>query len=129
MTKTNLMNLETLRDTDLYSLSMFLLYNLKKVPKYSILSELPYLVDRESLENICTYFGGKTITIPTIDELKSTMKILLLYQVHIIEGQSWKQSLKEVGYKSSEYDSAKTAFNALIKTMETYNISLGKLYE
>jgi len=125
----DLPDLETLRDTDLYSLSMFLLYNLKRVPRYSIIGELPYLMDRDSLMNLCKYFGGKTITIPTLKDLRLTMRVLLLYQVHIIEGQPWKDALKEVGYQLSEYDTAKRTFNALLKTLEEYNIELSKFYE
>lgn len=127
--KTDLIDLETLRDTDLYSLSMFLLFNLKKIPKYSVISELPYLVDEKGLLNLCKYYGGKTIAIPTLRELKLTMRVLLLYQVHVIEGQPWKKALKEVGYVSSEFDAARRVFNTLIKMMEENNIDFGKLYE
>lgn len=129
MAKIKVIDLESLKDMDLYSLSMFLLYKLKNVPKFSTLSELPYLLDRDNLLKLCKYLGGQTIRIPTIEELNNMMRTLLLYQYHVIEGREWKLSLQLVGYNSSEYRNAKKNFNMLMTVLKDYNIDVREIYE
>ena len=62
--------LDSLKVTDIYSLILFTLYKLKDIPEYSTLSELAYILDKKSLLNFFEYFGGTTITIPTLKDFK-----------------------------------------------------------
>ena len=73
-------NLDNLKSADIYSMILFALYKLIDIPEYSALSELAYVLDRKNLLNLCEYFGGITIKIPTIDELTELTDALLLYQ-------------------------------------------------
>ena len=41
-------DLSILKNADLYSLSMFMLYQLTDIPEYTVVSELPYILDREN---------------------------------------------------------------------------------
>ena len=68
---------ENLKSQDIYSLVLFCLYKLKDVPEYSSLSELAFVMDKDNLLNFCEYFGGQTIKVPTIQELKDIMFALL----------------------------------------------------
>ena len=56
--------LNNLKEQDWYSMALFCLYKLIEVPEYSSLGELPYVLDKENLLNLCEYFGGQTIKIP-----------------------------------------------------------------
>lgn len=101
--KRNLIHdLNNLPIEDNYSLSLMLLHKLSNNPKYSVLSELAYLMDKKSLLNFLTYYGGKTIEVPTVDKLKSTLRTLILYQKYIVEKVPWDEALKLAGYKPSE---------------------------
>ena len=51
---------------------------IKDLPEYSTLSELAYILDKKSLLKLCEYFGGITMTIPTIEDLENLTKSLLL---------------------------------------------------
>jgi hypothetical protein len=62
--------LNQLRTNDTYSLILFVLYKLRNVPEYSGVSELAYVLDESNFLNLCEYFGGLTITIPTVKEIK-----------------------------------------------------------
>ena len=73
-----------LKSQDIYSLMLFALFKLKDVPEYSSLSELVYILDKDSLLKLCEYFGGMTIKIPTIKELESMVYLLLLYQFQML---------------------------------------------
>ena len=61
-------DLTTLKEPDLYSLSMFTLYKLVDIPEYSSISELSYILDKTNLLKLCEYFGGTTIKIPTLND-------------------------------------------------------------
>lgn len=63
-----------------FSLILFLLYKLKDDPKYSILSELPFVLDKSNLLNLLEYFGGRTITIPTKRDLLNIITALSLLE-------------------------------------------------
>lgn len=104
--------LKKLNETDIYSLSMFLLYNLTEVPEYCTLSELPYLINREDLLTLCSYYGGMTIKIPTLEELQGVMKAILVYQENSIN----KKSLSEVATLFG-YDLKDTSFMKIYKKL------------
>ena len=69
-----------LNEKETYSLILFALFKLMNIPEYSTLSELVYILDKETLLKLCGYFGGLTIKIPTIQELESIVYSLILYQ-------------------------------------------------
>lgn len=127
--KENLIDLEDLKQQDIYSLSLFLLYNLTAIPKYSLIGELPYLLDEDNLLKFCKYLGGKTITVPTVDELMKTMRTLLLYQAYIVEGKPWVQALKESGFKTNEGRTADRALVTFENMLAKYNVKTRHDYD
>ena len=86
-----------LKQSDIYSLMLFVLFKLKNIPEYSTLSELSFVLDKDNFLNLCEYFGGLTIKIPTINELQSIVYSLMLYQYVEIENKSLSDSLKLIG--------------------------------
>lgn len=82
-----------LGETDLWGFLLFTLAKLKDNPDYSGLSELIYVLDKKNLFKLCEYFGGLTITIPTVEELESLLLALLLYQYIDIEHKSVREAL------------------------------------
>lgn len=114
-------SLDCLKDTDIYSLAMFALYKLTDIPEYSIVGELPYILDKKNLVNFCTYFGGRTIKVPTLDELYSMMYLVLLYQYTKIDGVEYDEAVKMIGFKSSELRQVKSAYVKVCKVLEKYN--------
>lgn len=51
-------NLNALKDKDIYSLILFILYKFKDIDEYRAISELSFILDKKSLFNLCQYFGG-----------------------------------------------------------------------
>lgn len=127
--KSNVLDLEDLKQQDVYSLSLFLLYNLTAIPKYSLIGELPYLLDEDNLLKLCKYLGGKTITIPTVEELMKSMRTLLLYQAYIVEGKPWVQALKESGFNTNEGRAADRALVTFENVLAKYNVKTRRDYE
>lgn len=112
---------DCLKDVDVYSLAMFALYKLTDIPEYSIVGELPYILDKTNLLNLCNYFGGRTIKIPTLDELYSIIYIILLYQYVKIDGKDYDDAIKLIGFKSSELRKVKSAYIKISEVLDKYN--------
>lgn len=89
-------------------------------PEYSSLSQLAYVLDRENLLNLCEYFGGQTITIPTMKELESLIYSLLLYQYVKIDKIDYDKAIELIGHESCELRQVKKRYHALCKIMEKY---------
>lgn len=122
-------NISTLKDTDIYSLSMFALYKLGNIPEYNAVSELPYILDKTNMLNLCKYFGGRTIKIPTVDELYSIMNLLLLYQYVNIEGIDYCKACEMVGYDSKDLRRVKTLYQQLCEILSKYDIKGRENYD
>ena len=86
-----------LTENDAYSMLLFLLYRLRDVPEYSALSELMFILDKDSVLKLFEYFGGLTITIPTIHDLEVLVYALILY--------------KEVNINKKSFENVITSFN------------------
>lgn len=72
--------MDLLKQDDVYSLVLFLLFQLKNDSKYSTLSELIYILGKEDLLKLCEYYGGMTIKIPTISELEYLIYCLTYFK-------------------------------------------------
>lgn len=114
-------SINCLKDTDIYSLSMFALYKLTDIKEYSLVGELPYVLDKTNLLNFCNYFGGRTIKVPTLDELHSMMYLVLLYQYTKIDGKTYDEAIKLIGFRSSELRKVKSAYNKVCQVLDSYN--------
>lgn len=72
--------LDNLRETDIWSLLLFVLFKMHDLPEYSTLSELSLILDKCSFLKLCEYFGGLTIKIPSINDLEVLLNSLILYK-------------------------------------------------
>ena len=106
---------------DFYSILLFALYKMNDVPEYSSLSQLAYVLDQDNFLNLCEYFGGQTITIPTIQEMESLIYSLLLYQYIKIDGMDYEEALELIGHRSCELRQVKKKYNSLCKVLEKYS--------
>ena len=113
-------SLDNLKSADIYSMILFALYKLIDIPEYSALSELAYVLDRKNLLNLCEYFGGITIRIPTVDELTELTDALLLYQYVKIDKRDYDEAVNETGYKSSSLRTLKKNYNKICDILDNY---------
>lgn len=113
--------LNKFNEPDVYSVLCSYLYEFKNIPEYSTLCELAYLLDKDSFTNLIKYYEGQTITIPTRDEFRSCIRVLLLFQYFEIEKKPWKESLLAAGFQSSEGKAAQNQLNKLKSVIKDYN--------
>jgi hypothetical protein len=115
-------DLYKLTQPDIYSLICELLYVLKDNPKYSIISELAFILDRNSFIKFIKYFGGTTLSIPTEEEFKDVINLLLLYQAIEIDKLPWRKALEEAGIELEKSRSVQRKLALLKKALNNYRL-------
>lgn len=116
--------LNNLKTNDTYSLILFVLYKLRDVPEYSGISQLAYVLDEENFLNLCEYFGGLTIKIPSINELKDIVDALLLYQYIDIDGMDYAAAIEKIGFQSHQLRHIKTIYTDIKSILKEYKFNV-----
>lgn len=118
--------LENLTKSDIYSLILFALYKCNESPEYSALSELAYILDKESLLKMCEYYGGLTIRIPTIDELERFLNALLVFQLVDIENNDLQETILKLKNKNEHIKFLENDYNLIKQVLSKYNFNSGR---
>lgn len=113
--------LNKLTNDDIYSLILFTIFQLKKLPEYAVLSELIYSVDRNSLLNLCKQFGGMTIKLPTLEELNTVVDGLLLYCYVQLEHKSIDDALLLLSKDIDNLDGVKKVYQQIGEVVSDYD--------
>lgn len=112
------MDLSKFKEEDVLATSMFVLYKLREVPEYSLIGELPYILDKTNLENFCNYFGGRTITVPTLSEIKSIMYLIKIYDLINNDKMEFDEAFAALKYPQESYKKIRTMY---VKTCEIFD--------
>jgi hypothetical protein len=118
--------LDNLTEADIYSLMLFALYKAGELPEYSSLSQLSYILDKDSLLKLCEYFGGTTIRIPTISELELLLNSLLVYQLVDIENKPLETVLEDFKIKTGTNKEIKQSYYIIKELLSKYNFNSGR---
>lgn len=121
--------LEELNKQDIYSLILFVLYKLKNVSEYSILSELVYILDNGSFSRFMSYFEGQTIKIPKIQDLKDIVNALLFYEKKINSSLTDEEILNELNIPKCESEKINSTLNLISEIVKEYDFKREKLYD
>lgn len=123
--KTNINeNLKNLQLSDIYTLMLFILYKVKDIPEYAVLSELCFLLDGPNLIRLLTYFEGKTITVPTSEEFNCLINALLLYQYINADHLSVLEAQNKLKVDSpTQKEAAMELYLQLLPVLSQYNFN------
>ena len=113
--------LRDLELTDIYSILLFALFELKNDPKYSTLSELCYIIDNDSFINLLKYFGGKTITIPSMKEFKNLVDALCLYELVNVDHISYNKALRDLGIEKEALPQFSECYQKICEILSKYD--------
>lgn len=121
-------NLNALQLSDVYSLMFFILYKIQDIPEYATVSEICYLLDGSNLTRLLTYFAGKTITIPTDEDLAILVNALLLYQYVNLNGESFISASEKITEVTAKQREAITElYLKIIPIINQYNIDRSQI--
>lgn len=112
--------LDSLDKDDIYSLMLFALYKLKDLPEYLTLSELCYVLDSSNLPKFLSYFGGMTLKVPTLKELRLMLEALKIYQYVNVEAGDFEGALKSASTEGFSADEVKDTYIKLCEVMSNY---------
>ena len=73
----------TVTDMGVYAMALGILYLIRKVHSYKVLSPLALMFDRESFENFIDHFGGMHIKVPTREDVNIAMEAIVAYQMRV----------------------------------------------
>lgn len=90
-------------ETDLYYMALLTLSLFSNKKKYSNISELPIILDRNSFLNLITIYGGKTITIPTKEEILGYVQSLYYVYCSEVENIPQKKILENLKIDSDTF--------------------------
>ena len=121
--------LEELNKQDIYSLILFVLYRLKNVSEYSILSELVYILDNDSFSRFMSYFEGQTIKIPKIQDLKDIVNALLFYEKKINSSLTDEEILNDLNIPKCESEKINSTLNLISEIVKEYDFKREGLHD
>jgi len=114
---------KNLQKEDIYSILLFVLYKLNTTNEYSSLSELAYVLDEKNFLKLCEYFGGTTITIPTIGQLQELIQGMLLYQYIYVEHISEDEAEKLIRQSNADMKKVKENYTKIKEVLTNYEFS------
>lgn len=117
-----------LSEEDTYALICLLLARVKN-PSYMAFGELINVLDQKNFESFITYFGGCTLKVPTIDEIRQEMRAIILYKLHAEDKYGFKTSMEKAGYSPNETTLAKQEYCIVKEKMKEANKTLLKTYD
>ena len=117
---------DSLRQQDIYSLMLFVLYKLKNNANYSTVSEVAYLLNKEDLLTLCEFYGGQTITIPTIAELECILNALLMFEKVDLRGESYNKVVSEFSFRDVDKQQLVNAYEAIKYILKDYKFTLNR---
>lgn len=118
--------LSRLTKPDIYSLMLFVLFKLKDTNEYSSLSQLSYILDKDNLLKLCEFYGGTTITIPTIEDLEAVFNALLLYQEVNIEKQDFDKMIDKRDLQRPEKRKLLDCYDVVVDVLKNYDFNSGR---
>lgn len=114
--------------SDLYYVSLIVLSNLKHTD-YSSVAELSILLNRKDFTNLIEYYQGKTIKVPTKEEIKVIMDSISVYYYYVLLGKTWYQTLSKLGISRKDKETSDKLWNSyklLVTSVKSSNYNLYK---
>ena len=107
-------NIKKLNEEDIINEILYLIYKLNDNPKYSTISELIYVLGKDTLFKFCSVFGGCEIRIPTLLELRLFTGALYVYSAMHNDDMRFDDAFKQLDFDNS----AKKAIYAICMELE-----------
>lgn len=112
--------LDQLDKDDIYSLMLFALYKLRDMPEYLALSELCYVLDSDNLPKFLSFFGGMTLQVPTLKDMRLVLAALKIYQYVNIEHGEFEEALTASVTDEMSVDEVKDTYVKICEVMKNY---------
>lgn len=109
--------LKKLNESDVYSLIMFIMYQNNKLPQYSSMSQLSFILDSKNFLNLCEYFGGTDLHIPKIEEFEQYVVALTVYKKVHFDNILLENAIAQID-ESYDIDSIVTIYRTIENSLK-----------
>lgn len=108
-------------DREIYYTATLMLFLCTNDPDYKLASDLILIMDKNSLTSLLSVYGGKTIKIPSRDELSSTMEDAIVYLMRR-EGYPWIDIKKSLEKPDIPLRVLREKYESIRQNLEKYKI-------
>lgn len=118
--------LDKMSSPDLYSMMMFALFKLTEDARYRTISQLSYILDKDSMLKLCQFYGGMTLKVPTIKELDNVLNAIFLFQAVDLEKKDYNEVLNSFDARLVDKRSIEECYHVVKELLNNYNFSSGR---
>ena len=111
-----------LKENDIINVLLYAIYKLTNTPEYSAISELAYVLDKDSLYKLCATFGGATIKIPPLSLFKNITKALLIVEL-MQKGETFDDAYLKAEVDVRDKTEVIKIVNQLVEILDNYDVS------
>ena len=111
-----------LKENDIINVLLYAIYKLTNTPEYSAISELAYVLDKDSLYKLCATFGGATIKIPPLSLFKNITKALLIVEL-MQKGETFDDAYLKAEVDVRDKTEVIKIVNQLVEILDSYDVS------
>ena len=111
-----------LKENDIINVLLYAIYKLTNTPEYSAISELAYVLDKDSLYKLCATFGGATIKIPPLSLFKNITKALLIVEL-MQKGETFDDAYLKAEVDVRDKAEVIKIVNQLVEILDDYDVS------
>lgn len=113
-------DLNKLEENDLITIILYCIYKFTDDPEYATISELAYTLDKDSLYNLCATFGGTTLKIPTLEEYRNMVKVMLIFDYVNSCDMTFTDACEKVGVTDDELESITNMYTIMMRVLDSY---------
>ena len=111
-----------LKENDIINVLLYAIYKLTNTPEYAAISELAYVLDKDSLYKLCATFGGATIKIPPLSLFKNITKALLIVEL-MQKGETFEDAYLKAEVDVRDKAEVIKIVNQLVEILDNYDLS------
>ena len=110
-----------LKEDDVINVLLYAIYKLTNDPEYSAISELAYVLDKDSLYKLCATFGGATIKIPPLSLCKNITKALLIVEL-MQKGETFEEAYSDADVNVRDKSEVVKIVDQLVEIVNSYDM-------
>ena len=111
-----------LKEDDVINVLLYAIYKLTNDPEYSAISELAYVLDKDSLYKLCATFGGAIIKIPPLSLFKNITKALLIIEL-MQKGETFEEAYADADVNVRDKSEVVKIVDQLVEIVNSYDMS------
>lgn len=108
---------------------IFTSLSMMSIDKKSVIPEMIYTLDRESLTRLCSVYGGEKLYIPTPTEFKLYLSSSIAAYYKLVQRKPWRDIKNKLGLTDIELKEVKNVYKSWINNAPEEDINVLKIFK